>query len=690
MTLLSSTSNTIRRITLWNIAAYLAVFCANYIAAQLGLYIFNDLHSSPALIWPSAGISLAALYLGGWEMSIPVLLSYALALKNLPITPIVIVVFALSYTLQAMVGAWFLRRPWFDSRFESTRSALWFIVIALGSMIVAPSINTTVLWATHALSASYFFTWARAWGGSATSAIIVAPLILSWADWRGLRTGPRSAIEIFSSLLVTGVLVWFVFWTQYLVPLGILIIFVLPVVYVWFVFRMRPRWLAAAIFITAALGIAGSIATTSQPWVHTTLNAQLIADELYIAALAALFLVFSAVAEERRKAILETQEHNQELKLALEQLSAEDRAKTEFIAILAHELRNPLAPIVSAHEWLLLHEQEPEARQALQSAQKHAIMMRHLLDDLLDTARVSQQRFTLKKEPTSLEEAIAQSIESTADFLQNRRHSLRVERPGRDVILFADPIRLKQIIINLLNNAGKYTEPGGKITLAANVEGKEAVIRVSDTGVGMEQEILLSIFEPFRRYAPDMNLGTGLGIGLTLTKRLVEMHGGTIEAMSEGRGKGSAFEVRLPLPEEKLTPLPKKSPTIMGPKRSILLVDDNKDAVRSLSKLLTHYGHEVYVAHTGEDAISTVLAKRPEVVLLDIGLPDIDGYEVARQLRASGFEGHIAALTGYGQARDKEDSQQAGIDRHLVKPVNIEEVLVMLVELSPSPARVRT
>jgi signal transduction histidine kinase/ActR/RegA family two-component response regulator len=435
--------------------------------------------------------------------------------------------------------------------------------------------------------------------------------------------------------------------------------------------------------------MTGSIVSYAYHWSAAPLNTQLFSDEIYIAFLSVLFLIFSALAEERRNAFYTVEAHNRELHQALDRLAAEDKAKTDFIAILAHELRNPLAPIVSAHDWLLLREHDQESRMALESAQKHALMIRHLLDDLLDTARLSQRGFTLKKGVVSLHDIMAQSVESTAGFLQSRGHSLRVVRQEHDTLLFADPIRLKQILINLLNNAGKYTEPGGKIILEAQVTDAEVFLRVSDTGIGIEPQLLERIFEPFRRFAPDMNLGTGLGVGLSLTKQLVEMHDGAIVAYSDGLGKGTTLEVRIPRSQEALALPARKEPKRDAPATRILVVDDNVDAASGLQKLLEHYRHTVAVAHAGMQALELAQREQPEVVLLDIGLPDIDGHEVARRLRESGFRGRIVALSGYGQLEDKEESRQSGFDRHLVKPVNIEDVLSLLRHFKQEPEAAR-
>lgn len=314
-------------------------------------------------------------------------------------------------------------------------------------------------------------------------------------------------------------------------------------------------------------------------------------------------------------------------------------------------------------------------------------MIRRLLDDLLDTARVTQKKFKLQKETIPLQDVISQSVESTAGFLQSRRHSLRTSMPNEPILLFADPVRLKQVFINLLNNAGKYTEPGGTIHISCEVRDTTVLVTVRDSGIGIDSKHLPHIFHPFRRVGPAIHVGTGLGIGLSLTKRLVEMHGGTIRAESEGPGTGSTFTVSLPRPAQ--LPMPKMPPQETRGENTvrsrILIVDDNAAAAYGLQKLLAHHGQDVRTILSGTEALAVVPDYKPDVVLLDIGLPDMNGYEVAKQLRASGWSRTIVALTGYGQDTDKLEAKNAGIDHHLVKPVSVVDIVAIISRQRPSP-----
>jgi CheY-like chemotaxis protein/two-component sensor histidine kinase len=304
----------------------------------------------------------------------------------------------------------------------------------------------------------------------------------------------------------------------------------------------------------------------------------------------------------------------------------------------------------------------------------------HLVDDLLDISRITQDKIKLRKERVDIADSISAAVETVQPFVENLRHRLDVRLPDAPVFVEADPMRLSQIILNLLHNSAKYTEPGGHILLIAAREGDEAVIRVRDNGIGIQFEMLPEIFDMFAQTVIGEKRGQGgLGIGLSLVKKLVEMHGGRAEAHSEGEGKGSEFIVRLPLaaeqkPEEKQENHEIEKPRISIRAGRILVVDDNTDAANMLEIFLSMENHEVRTAFTGHDAIQAAAEFQPDTVILDIGLPDIDGYEVAKRLRERSPDICLIALSGWGQDEDRRRSDEAGFNHHLVKPVNIEEL----------------
>jgi two-component system CheB/CheR fusion protein len=354
-----------------------------------------------------------------------------------------------------------------------------------------------------------------------------------------------------------------------------------------------------------------------------------------------------------------------------------DRRKDEFLATLAHELRNPLAPLRNALYLLQLQEHGLDAQAIHDIMDRQVRQMVRLVDDLLDVSRVTRGKIGLQRRIVDAASVVAAAVEASRPLLDAGRHTLAVTLPEEPVQLNADPTRLAQVFTNLLNNAAKFTASGGHVSLSAERRGDELLITVGDTGIGIPANLLSEVFEMFRQaeHPPEHARG-GLGIGLTLVKRLVQMHGGSVEAYSEGVGRGSRFVVRLPLTEAPSAGGPaavaaQRGPSAAAAVRHILIVDDNVDAAQSLALLLRRLGHDVRIAHDGESGLSAALMHRPQLVFLDIGLPRLDGYEVAQRLRArfGSRQMRLVAMTGYGHAHDRLRSSAAGFDEHLVKPV---------------------
>ena len=375
-----------------------------------------------------------------------------------------------------------------------------------------------------------------------------------------------------------------------------------------------------------------------------------------------------------------------------------DRRKDEFLAILAHELRNPLAPIRnSLHLLRMTNPHDPTARRVCVMMERQVDVMVRLVDDLLEVSRITRGTISLRKETVEAAVVVRRTVEANRALIEAAGHRLVLDLPAEPLMLDADPIRLDQVIANLLNNAAKYTDPGGEIRLAVHREGAAVAISVRDTGVGLAPEKLSNVFDLFMQVDPHGRRAQGgLGIGLTLVKRLVELHGGRVEAHSEGPGHGSEFVVRLPLaaatashpaPDPALTAAarPRKS-------RRVLIVDDNRDAAESLALLLGMIGADARVEHSGPDALQTMKAYQPAIVMLDIGMPGMDGHEVARCIRERPeFDDVVlVALTGWGQEEDRRRSRAAGFDHHLTKPaalVDLQALLGQLEERDKSHAR---
>ncbi|HEX2254672.1 MAG TPA: PAS domain S-box protein [Thermoanaerobaculia bacterium] len=368
-----------------------------------------------------------------------------------------------------------------------------------------------------------------------------------------------------------------------------------------------------------------------------------------------------------------------------EELRQADRRKDEFLATLAHELRNPLAPIRNGLQVMrLIGPETPALVDARAMMERQVTQLVRLVDDLLDVSRITRNRLELRKELVPLDDVVQNAIETSRPFVEQSGHTLSVTLPARPIYLDADPVRLAQVLSNLLNNSAKYSEPGGRIALTAEVEAANAVIRVRDDGIGIPADALPHIFEMFSQVDRGMSHAQGgLGIGLTLVRRLVEMHGGTVEAASEGTGRGSEFTVTLPIPahsegdesERNAGPTPPE-----GPARRILVVDDNRDAAETLGMMLSLMGHDVRTAFDGPEALDVAEELRPDIVLLDIGLPMMNGYEVCRRMRRQAWssETMIVALTGWGQEEDRRRSHEAGFDHHVVKPVETSELVSLL------------
>lgn len=374
--------------------------------------------------------------------------------------------------------------------------------------------------------------------------------------------------------------------------------------------------------------------------------------------------------------IAERKRLESELRQLAADLSEADRRKNEFLALLAHELRNPLAPILNAVQVLRLKGSTGEAVQAAAEMMERQIsQMVRLVDDLLDVSRISRGTIELRRGRVELASVVHHAVEAADSLVQCMGHNLTLTLPPQPIYLNADPTRLAQIIGNLLNNACKFTDKGGRISLTAEQDGDQVVIRVRDTGIGLAADQLPRIFDMFVQVDSSLERSAGgLGIGLPLVKTLVEMHGGTVEARSAGLGRGSEFIVRLPALAAAEPPLLEPSPGDARPStaRRILVVDDNRDSADSLAMLLELTGNQTRTAYDGFEAVDAAAAFRPDVVLLDIGLPRQNGYEAARQIRQQpwGKPMLLVALTGWGKDEDRQKSKEAGFDGHLVKPVD--------------------
>jgi signal transduction histidine kinase len=443
----------------------------------------------------------------------------------------------------------------------------------------------------------------------------------------------------------------------------------------------QPPWSDLPLIILARYGADSATASESMHWFgNVTLMERPTRVSLLVSTLR------SALRGRERQ--YQIRDHLLEKKANEESLRELDRRKDEFLAILAHELRNPLAPIRnSIHILSLSYQQDPASAQVCEVIERQVNHMVRLVDDLLDVSRVTRNKIELKKESLEVASFVRSAVEASRPLIDSAGHQLALSLPVEPLTIEGDFVRLTQVVANLLNNAAKYTDAGGQIWLSVKRDQRDVVISVRDSGSGIAPEHLPHVFDLFMQvdHRAARSQG-GLGIGLTLVKSLIELHGGTLSVDSRGLGHGSEFQVRIPLlyPDrpDRLEAAKAPSAVPLTAKR-ILVVDDNKDAASSLGLLLRVMGATVKVVYSGPAALEAVAKDPPSIVLLDIGMPEMDGYEVARQIRAqkSGRDITLIALTGWGQDSDRKRTQEAGFDHHLVKPAEIDSLQTLLLSV---------
>ncbi len=660
----------------------LFTFAAYMLTGSLGLSIYPA-HEFASLVWPPAGIAVAALLLWGNRLW-PVILLAAFAVNFFNGAPILVCAgIAVGNTLEALTASYLMRRIGFQNWFGRLRDSLGFIILAafwattvsatmgIGSLALGGLVPTVDLLST-------WFTW---WVGDVMSVLVVAPLLITWLSGRPFSKNPAEIAERVAILTSIAVITLLVSWAPFnqIGTMSLLYILIIPLI--WAGLRAGPRIVTLGIFLTCVIGLAGLIGNGLAVSTQSILLTQLLLGTITI-----VFLIFTSAVEERKDAIAALRKHVINLEDAVKEISYQDQAKDEFLALLAHELRNPLAPIVSSIELIKLEKGlDTPLRRVVRTIDEHINTLVRLVDDLLDTSRISQKKLKLQREPVELQRVMRRCMAVVEPLMKSRGHHFTASIPPEPLWLEADPVRLEQIVVNILNNAAKYTEQGGAIDLRVRVADGSVEVRVRDNGIGIPATMLEKIFEPFLQLERKNRLNAGIGIGLALTKYLTEMHGGIIEAYSPGEGQGSEFMVTLPLLPSAPPPQPKQNDPLSrrspGGPLKILVVDDNEPAANALSKLLSMRGHTVDVVYTGEGAVERVPTFKPDVVLLDVGLPDIDGYEVARRLRTAKTTATLIAVTGYGADKDKDEALAAGFSFHLVKPVGLAELEVIFKQL---------
>ena len=577
-------------------------------------------------------------------------------------------------TLEALVGAYLVNRLANGPRvFDRARDIFAFVgLAALASTTVSATLGLASLTlGGYAQWAGFGPVWLTWWLGDATGNLIFAPLIVLWGRDRALPWVREQLVEaafLLGALVLVGLVVFERSALSQSFPLDFLC---LPPL-LWAAFRFGPRETAAATVLLSAFATWGML-TGSAPVPSELRNNALLVSQIFLATMSVTTLTTAVLVSDRKRAEAVATG-------AATTAEAANQAKDEFLAMLGHELRNPLGAIASAVRVL-----EVVDNRADRAATARAIIVRQvdrlarMVDDLLDVTRVTTGKIVLQRRPVDLAESISACLAALNAAKRLDGYELRVH--VAPIWLDADPARLEQIIMNLLLNAIKYTPPGGRIGIRARPEGALGVLTVEDSGVGIAAELLPRIFDLFvqGQREPDRAQG-GLGVGLTLVRRLTDLHGGRVEAASGGPGRGSVFTVCLPLaaaPPAMATSLGQSTSPVP---RRVLMIEDYADARDSLRALLELSGHEVREAADGPTGVELALRLQPDVVLIDIGLPGLDGYDVARRIR-SAPQGHrivLAAVTGYGQPEDRRRAEEAGFDAHLVKPVDPDQLTELL------------
>ena len=649
----------------------------------LGAFISHEVYdlSSPALIWPSAGLALSILFLEGIDLWPAIFLATLVAYAAQGLPWFMVLGLAVTNSIENIVGAAILRRSRFSPLLTNLRDVILLIFVSIGISILTPTLGSLLLLLSGTSAAAVQVIWVPWWLGKMLSHLVMGALIMRWLVRWPLKRTRRQLFFWATSFLMLLASCYVVFWTPFTHVGPVALVYIVLVPLIWMALSIGPRGVTLALFSMTLLSIGGVLYGYHPTPALMPVSSRLIQIEVFDAILTIIFLIFVSSEEGRKLASRALQEHIVRLEAAVQRISSEDRAKNEFLAILAHELRNPLAPILSSLELMRLPRKDPhEEERLLDTMDGRVRTMARLLDDLLDISRISQKKFKLQKETVDLNAIVKRSVETAAGLMQSKNHTLKVQLFEHPTWVSGDPVRLEQIVINLLNNAAKYTEPGGTITLHAERDTSWISICVKDTGVGIPHEMLKTIFEPFLQVEQKQQ-SEGLGIGLALARRLAEMHDGSIEAKSDGLGLGSEFIVRFPAPATELAApalSPDKKQVRAERQLHILIVDDNKLAADGLGKLLAHKGHTVSLAYDASEALAVAPKQKPDVIVLDIGLPDMDGYSVVRHLKEGGMRSFFIALTGYGQENDKEKARKAGFDHHLTKPVSIVEVEAVL------------
>lgn len=643
-------------------------FFVYLVAAEIGLtqaYV----HNSVSALWPPTGIALAVLLLFGYRLWPGIFLGAFVANYANDVNALSAFGMAIGNTLEAFVGAYLVNRFAGGIRaFDRVRDFVEFATAAgIAGPIISATLGVTSLYIGGHLVENYADVWFTWWLGDAVSALILAPFIILWAtnfhffwDWRRVL----ELLSLFVLLVIASQIIFGeTFLGQRAYP-----VFLMPLL-VWVALRFSPRETVSAVLTIAVVSAWSTLERLGPFALPGPINESLVVSQLFIGVVAITSLVLAVVVAERKK--------------VENALQTADQRKDDFLASLSHELRNPLAAVSGYLQLIKGSQNETERQNALRDMDIELHHVTLLLEDLLDLSRIRRGRMRLHMQPVEITQSAAAAVATVSALIQEQRHTLHVQHLDEKLWVQGDANRIKQVLVNLLNNAAKFTNPGGTIYLITRRRRGSVEVEIRDTGQGISEDKLAIIFDRSPMVdRTELHARAGLGIGLSLVRRLMEMHNGVVRAYSEGAGKGSTFIISFPALSESSTPgaiqgeLPLEKHHRKSTPKNILLVDDNIKAANVMGDLLRRMKHDVTVVYDGQSALESVRDHVPDAIILDIGLPDIDGFEVARRIREIPVVDRprplLIALSGYGQEEDKRRSKEVGFDEYVVKPVDIE------------------
>ncbi len=652
----------------------------------LSTYMYHVEGTAPAVIFSTQGLAFAAALIYGYA-AIPVT-TFGVFLgafyADLPLP--LLLLNPTAHFFQVALTLFILDKLKVDRLLTNTWDFYKYIAIVFLTSTVAPTLNVygRVLYNTFATHPINEVVWGNLWIAALDSVLILTPFLVRLL--RPSRPFSRAEwLENISILVVLNIVTGVLTYTPYTALLGVNLILPFIILLMWSALRGGTFFVTLAMVTVSVSAISGRVLGSPANPQGLNLADQIVEAQTSLLVFSLLFYLIAALEESRRSTALKLNEYTKNLEKTVSKKRLDEETKNHFIATLGHEMRNPLASLLSLVEVLKFKAvSKTEHENVLNSMEKNVLSMERMLDDVLDISRITKNKIILKKEVIQARKVLKDAANVVEPRISDKEQRFSLKLPQKNVMIEADPVRMGQVVTNLLFNASKFTDIGGTIELLSELEqgdsGHVLVIRVKDTGIGLAEEEIARIFEPFTQINPDRSLTGSIGLGLTLAHDLVKLHNGTVQVLSDGIGCGSEFVVRIPailkvvsvLDQEVTQPV---LPISVLQKNSVLVVDDNVNAAQAMGKLLVAHKYDVVLAHNGQEALEKARELRPGVILLDIGLPDMSGYEVAKHLHAEDTPSLLIALSGYGPDYDKESSTEAKFDHYLIKPVSIQDII---------------